>query len=394
MQISAVPAVSYVHNQNIKVNMIKFQFLLGLNLVLVHIPGETADQIGVWLPDKRVFLTADDLYKTFPNLYAIRGTTPRDVNDWIDSLAKMQRLKPECLVGSHTEPICGRDKVDDILGSYKAGIQFVHDQTVRYMNRGMHQDEIAQKIHFPPVLAEHRYLQEFYGTVPWSSKGIFNCYLGWFSGLAEDLNPLSPSDRSRKMIELVGKRQLLKSAQDALKSGEWQWALELASFVHTVQKDNRRAIDVRKKAMGKLAAMQTSANGRNFYMTAIMADAGLMPPRDVRKQALYIPIERIFQAMRVRLKAEEVTGINKKAEFVYTDTDRTFCLHIHRSVLSVDDASCEEEPDSRLVTTEVTWRQIVAGLVSPVKAYISGDIQIEGGVIAFRRFMDYFEREI
>ena len=44
-----------------------------MNVRLIHIPGETPDQIGVWLPDSKVMLPADDVYKAFPNLYAIRG---------------------------------------------------------------------------------------------------------------------------------------------------------------------------------------------------------------------------------------------------------------------------------------------------------------------------------
>ena len=42
--------------------------LAGIRMRLMHIPGETADQMGVWLPDKRILLAADNIYKAFPNL--------------------------------------------------------------------------------------------------------------------------------------------------------------------------------------------------------------------------------------------------------------------------------------------------------------------------------------
>ena len=56
---------------------------------LVHTPGETDDQLYVWLPEKRVLMPGDNFYRAFPNLYAIRGTPYRDVRKWISSLDEM-----------------------------------------------------------------------------------------------------------------------------------------------------------------------------------------------------------------------------------------------------------------------------------------------------------------
>lgn len=82
-----------------------------LKLELIHAPGETDDQIVIWLPQKKVLLPADNFYKSFPNLYAIRGTAYRDVPRWINSLDNMRMLKPEYLVPSHTRPVVGAKKI-------------------------------------------------------------------------------------------------------------------------------------------------------------------------------------------------------------------------------------------------------------------------------------------
>ena len=57
---------------------------------------------------------------------------------------------------------------------------------------GLHPDEITQVVKLPPHLQDHPYLQEFYGTVEWSSKAVFSQYMGWFSGSVAELHPLSP----------------------------------------------------------------------------------------------------------------------------------------------------------------------------------------------------------
>ena len=37
----------------------------------------------------------------------------------------------------------------------------------------------------PKHLEKHPFLQEFYGTVEWSVRAIFEHYMGWFSGEEE-----------------------------------------------------------------------------------------------------------------------------------------------------------------------------------------------------------------
>ena len=48
----------------------------------------------------------------------------------------MRTLRPAMLVPQHTRPICGEKEVMDVLTCYRDAIQFTHDQTVRYMNKG------------------------------------------------------------------------------------------------------------------------------------------------------------------------------------------------------------------------------------------------------------------
>ena len=186
-------------------------------MTFVHIPGETDDHIGLWLRERRIFLCGDDIYKAFPNLYAIRGTPTRDTLQWVESLDVIIALEADILVPSHSRPIIGREKIRKTLTLYRDAIQLVHDQTVRYMNKGMLPQDIAKKIRLPPQLSGHPYLQQFYGTVAWSSRAVFNHYMGWFSGSPVDLDALLPAQRSERMIALgKGFENVLKVASAAL----------------------------------------------------------------------------------------------------------------------------------------------------------------------------------
>ena len=68
----------------------------------------------------------------------------------------MRKLKPKILVPQHTRPIEGQEEIAEILTAYRDAIQLVHDQTVRYMNKGLYPDEITKKVSLPPYLADYK----------------------------------------------------------------------------------------------------------------------------------------------------------------------------------------------------------------------------------------------
>ena len=61
----------------------------------------------------------------------------RDTLLWVKAVDLMRSLKPETLVPQHTRPLEGSELIMETLTAYRDAIQFVHDQTVRYMNKGM-----------------------------------------------------------------------------------------------------------------------------------------------------------------------------------------------------------------------------------------------------------------
>ena len=75
---------------------------------LVSVNGETNDALYVWLPEKRVLFAGDNFYKSWPNLYAIRGTMYRDIRAWSNSVDMMIKEEPDFLVTGHTRPIIGK----------------------------------------------------------------------------------------------------------------------------------------------------------------------------------------------------------------------------------------------------------------------------------------------
>ena len=243
----------------------------GLALELVHAPGETHDQIFVWLPERGVLAPGDNLYRTFPNLYTIRGTPYRSPKQWADSIDRMRKLPVQHLVPSHTRPVHGAGPIRQVLTDYRDAIRYVHDQTVRWINAGLTPDEIVERVKLPPHLAGSPFLAEFYGTVRWSARSVFAGNLGWFDGNPSTLDPVPPRERAQRMAELAGGADALRERfRGALQAGQWQWALELSDHLLRLQPSDREVVDGRVRALTALGEAASNPNARHYYLMSAL----------------------------------------------------------------------------------------------------------------------------
>lgn len=243
--------------------------IAGVDLVLLAGPGESPDHLLVWLPEKRVLFGGDNFYMSFPNLYAIRGISYRDVSQWVDTLDSMIKLDAEVLITGHARPVVGASAVNAVLSDYREAIDYVLTSTLEGANLGMTPDELAATVRLPAHLAEKPYLQEYYGVLEWSVRSIYTGYLGWFDGNPTQLFPLAPRAEAERMIRLAGSREnLLETAREALETGDYQWACQLLDHLLVLTPDSKELKQLKAGALRSLAASQQSSNARHYYLSS------------------------------------------------------------------------------------------------------------------------------
>ncbi|MEN0065198.1 MAG: alkyl sulfatase dimerization domain-containing protein [Myxococcota bacterium] len=369
----------------------------GLSLELLPMPGETDDHLAIWLPDRRVLLPGDNIYEAFPNLYSIRGTPYRDVRVWIDSLDRMRDLQAALLVPSHTHPVVGADAVERTLTAYRDAIQYVHDQTVRHMNKGLTPDELAATIRLPPHLAQHPWLKETYGRVDWSVRAIYDGYLGWFDGDASMLRPLAPEERAERFANAFAQaRPLSEEASAALERGDFAWAAEVAQLWRRSAPGERAADLALASAYEGLARDALNMNARRYLLTQTGVLRGEIRLAGTDRSAapkdfvVGLSLAAFMRSMPTRLRAEDVLDVDERIAFEFPDVGERWVLHVRRGVAEMRQRPKSDRVDLRIIVDASTWKLVATGHISATAAWADGRIRTEGGLARIVRLLSWF----
>ncbi|MGD0210045.1 MAG: alkyl sulfatase dimerization domain-containing protein, partial [Desulfomonilia bacterium] len=362
------------------------------------------DQLIVWIPQDKTLIAADNFYCSFPNLYTIRGTSPRPVDQWIKTIDVMRRLKPEHLMPCHTVPIHGEQEIETALINYRDAIQWVRDEVIRGANKGYDLDTIAEKIKLPPHLTGLHYLTEFYGQVDWSAKGIYTSNLGWFDGRPDKLYPMKEQETAKREISLMGgPEKVMQLADVALGQSDFSWAIHLLAKLSDsgIATGNMKTALDEKLAISYegLASTLYNLNGRGYLLeSAYELRHGLEKPEPAKLDESLVskvPLETIFTIMTTRLIPEKSMDVHETVHFVFPDEKKRFIVTVRKGIAEVVEGEpLPGTPDPVAIVNidALTFRKMSTKMISPVMAFTTGKIKVQGNWLSFLTWYSRFER--
>ena len=374
-----------------------------LKIEMHSAPGETHDQLIVWIPEDKTLLAADNFYWAFPNLYTIRGASPRPIDGWIQSIDDMRRLEAEHLVPSHTSTLHGKDKIAQALTNYRDAIQYVRDDVIRRANRGEDIDTIAESVKLPDHLAGLPYLWEGYGQVDWSARAIYTDNLGWFDGSAGKLYPMNHTEAVKREIEMMGGTDVVAGkASQALKEGDARWAVHLLTKLNdcglAAGPVQDRVKEMLAEAYRQLAADTVNTNGRAYLLeSALELTQG--PPsqpgsRLPVKTVVSMPVDFVFDNMAPRLDAGKAAGVYESVLYIFPDIGRQFTVTVRNGVAEVIEGTPlpgTPAPLATLTADSLTYKLVVLKMLDLPAALAQGKIRVEGDLPALIMFMGRFQ---
>ena len=295
---------------------------------------------------------------------------------------------------SHTLPVSGKKEVADILTAYRDGIQFVHDQTIRLINKGLTPDELVEQVKLPEHLANHPYLFEYYGKVEWAVRNIYNGYLGWYDTNVSNLLPPSPDETAGLMAELAGGEDaLMEKATTAFQEKKYKWVLKLTDHLLRLKPDNSEVKQLRAAASTQLGYASHNANARNTYLTEAAELGGAQMPEEMMREAAQglikgMPVKGFIEAMAINLVADKSLDVDEKLVLNFTDTSESFTLHVRNGVAIVRETTADN-PDYVMTTDSGVWLDIMAGSRSLPGALATADIELDGGRLSIPSVLSF-----
>jgi len=387
--------------------------IAGVRMHIVWVPSEAPDEIAVWLPDLELLHTVEILQgESFPNLHTIRGTRYRDPELWFKGVDVLRQFPAKYMVPSHGRPVSGREAVAETLTAYRDGIQFVYDQTIRHMNKGMLPDDLVEVVKLPPHLAKHPWLGDFYGGVPHSVRQIYVGELGWFLGDPTFLAPTPPNESSSRYVALIGGRDaVLEAARNAATEGDHQWAAELSTHLVRINHEDRDARLLKAEALRKIGYGHTNNNWRNWYLTSAQElDGSIDHSKAIQLQAPDLlrafPTSELINGLRFRLAAEKTLDVNMTLGVRLPDIGEAYGLQIRRGVAQFhetlpDDVDVLLELDRSVLENILLGQVEVAGKTGAhpytpqaglIASFESGDARLVRGTPEdFKKFFSYFD---
>jgi len=321
---------------------------------------------------------------------------------WFKGIDTMRDFDTEIMINSHGRPVEGKEAVANVLTAYRDAIQYTHDQTIRYMNKGLTPDELVEVVKLPKHLAEHPWLGEHYGTVAHAVRQIYVGYNGFFEADPWQLEPMAYNQRAKAFVEIMGGREnILATAKAAIKAENFTFAAEILSYPITINKDDMEARLLKAQAYKAWAAAQVNINWRNWGLNAA---AELEGTRDFSNLISFasvdvltaLPSKQILDMMTATLIAENTLDIQSTMVYNFADTKESFSIEIRNGIAQLHEKAVKgadiEINTSRAVLNEILMagpkaQQVIGNNLQSGKfAFASGSIQ------DFGLFMSYFDK--
>jgi alkyl sulfatase BDS1-like metallo-beta-lactamase superfamily hydrolase len=369
----------------------------GVRVEVQLTPGtEAPAEMNLFLPELKALCMAENMNGALHNLLTPRGALVRDAKAWADYLTQARRRfgdRTEVLFTPHFWPRWGRDRITEAMERHRDAYKFIHDQTVRLMNKGHNGAEIGNILSLPPELAGAWYNRGHYGTVSFNARAVYQRYMGHYDGNPVNLDPLPPELLAKRYVEaLGGGAKVLALGEAANKAGDHRWAAELLGRLVFAESDNKPARMALATALEQLGYRAESAPWRNIYLSGAQDLRGEPHAQEAERSAFELaramPLASLLDLLAVRLDPEKAAGVALTVAFAEPGGERRV-VRIARRVLVHERSDAPAE--ATLTGSTPTLLALLTRARTPMELTGSGALKIDGDVAALQRFATLFE---
>ncbi|WP_121703053.1 alkyl sulfatase dimerization domain-containing protein [Streptomyces sp. E5N298] len=244
----------------------------GVRIRFQMTPGtECQEEMNFLLPDLRAVCMAENATHTMHNILTLRGAQVRDAHAWAGYLTESIGLyagAADVAFASHHWPTWGNDGIVALLTRQRDLYAYLHDQTVRLINKGLNGTEIAESLRLPPQLERVWANRGYYGSLSHNVKAVYQRYMGWFDANPAHLWEHPPAEEARRWVESLGGQAAVRArARHYSDRGDLRFAVTLLNHAVFNDPDDTRAKRQLATLYVRLGRAAENAVWRNFYLT-------------------------------------------------------------------------------------------------------------------------------
>jgi alkyl sulfatase BDS1-like metallo-beta-lactamase superfamily hydrolase len=358
----------------------------GVRIVFQLTPEtEAPAEMNFYFPDFRALCMAENCSHTMHNLVPIRGALVRNSLNWskyINEAMEMFLEGTDVLFTSHNWPRWGNEDVRGFLTTQRDLYKWMHDQSMRLANKGYTPTEITAGLELPEEFLANDHTRGYYGDLIHNSKAVYQRYLSYYDGNPTNLHRYTPTEAGRRYVEdMGGAARVIETARRYFEQGDYRWVCEM--LVHVVFSDptNTEARELQADAFEQLGYQAESSTFRNAYLMGAMElrqGPPKMPTGARRGLILAMTVGQMFDAMAVRLKSENVGGVNVASNWTFTDVDEKWVLGISNRTLFYTPGRHEDTAAVSVTIPKSTLADIMTQETTFVKEVESGTVRLEG----------------
>ncbi len=303
--------------------------------------SEAPSELNVYLVPQRTFLSAEISTCSLHNILTPRGAKVRDSRAWagyLDEAVQLYGGRSDVMISSHCWPRFGLAEVARSLAAQRDNYRYLHDQTVRMMNKGATPGEIAAVLTLPQALAQDWFNHGYYGTYSHNTKAIYQFYLGWYDGVPANLDPHPPVERAKRMVAALGGAQkVLTLAKTAMAAGDYRWSSDLLNqlvFADPANQDARRMLADSYEQQGYQAE---SAIWRNQFLSGAQELRAGLVARPATTQGVdliaAVSTQMLFDSVSTRFAPERLPWQRIDLNLFITDRNEQVGIEANRTRL-------------------------------------------------------------
>ncbi|MCU0312090.1 MAG: MBL fold metallo-hydrolase [Acidimicrobiales bacterium] len=372
----------------------------GVRIVFQLTPGtEAPAEMNFHFPEQRLLCMAENATHNLHNIVTLRGALVRDPRAWahfLDESVELFGADTDMLFASHHWPTWGSDRVLEFLGEQRDLYGYLHDQSVRLLNRGLTGPEIAEVLELPPSLAERWHTRGYYGSVSHNSKAVYQRYMGWYDGNPARLWPHPPEAAARRYVEAMGGyAAVVARARAAIAEGDLRWAAQLLDHAVFADPGPVEARELLAATFEQLAYGAENATWRNVFLVgAKELREGPVPssatlPLDMLSQ---LTISQMIDVLAVRIDGPRAWDVRLRVNLTTSDTGQRYLLRLQNGVLTHVVGRHDDEVDATVAVPADRFGALLLGLVSLADLVSSGDASVDGPIDVFDRLRALVDR--